>query len=258
MDRPLAKQHAAITGGGRGIGAAIAHAFAERGARITLMGRTASELAARCEELRPHAEAQAIEVDIASADSVNAGFARAAERFGAVSILINNAGKAGSAPFVKMDLALWQTMLQVNLTGTFLCTHAVLSGMLAAGYGRIVNVASTAGLVGYQYVSAYCAAKHGVIGLTRSLALELAKKNITVNAVCPGYTDTEIVRAAVANISAKTGRNEDEARAELARSNPQGRLVQPGEVANAVLWLCLPGSEAITGQAIAVAGGEVM
>lgn len=258
MERPLAKQHAAITGGGRGIGAAIAHALAERGARITLMGRTASELAARSEELRAHAETQAIEVDVASADSVNAGFARAAERFGAVSILINNAGQAGSASFAKMDLALWQTMLQVNLTGTFLCTQAVLSGMLTAGYGRIVNVASTAGLVGYQYVSGYCAAKHGVIGLTRSLALELAKKNITVNAICPGYTDTEIVRAAVANISAKTGRSEDEARAELARSNPQGRLVRPGEVANAVLWLCLPGSEAITGQAIAVAGGEVM
>ena len=189
---------------------------------------------------------------------MKAGFARAAGEFGPVSILVNNAGQAVSAPFVKTDLALWQRMLQSNLTGTFLCTQAVLPGMLAAGYGRIVNVASTAGLIGYQYVSAYCAAKHGVIGLTRSLALELAKKNITVNAVCPGYTDTEIVRAAVANISAKTGRNEDEARAELARSNPQGRLVQPQEVANAVLWLCLPGSEAVTGQAIAVAGGEVM
>jgi NAD(P)-dependent dehydrogenase (short-subunit alcohol dehydrogenase family) len=148
-------------------------------------------------------------------------------------------------------------MLDVNLTGTFLCTKAALPEMLEQGHGRIVNVASTAGLVGYRYVAAYCASKHGVIGLTRALALEFARKNITVNAVCPGYTDTEIAGAAVANISAKTGRSAAEARDELARVNPTGRLVQPEEVANAVLWLCLPGSEAITGQAISVSGGEV-
>jgi NAD(P)-dependent dehydrogenase (short-subunit alcohol dehydrogenase family) len=149
-------------------------------------------------------------------------------------------------------------MIEVNLTGTFLCTQAALPGMLAAGWGRIVNIASTAGLRGYPYVSAYCAAKHGVIGLTRALALELARKNITVNAVCPGFTQTELLEASLATIVQKTGRSAAEARAELVRQNPQGRLVEPEEVAQAVLWLCLPGSAALTGQAIAVAGGEVM
>ena len=155
-------------------------------------------------------------------------------------------------------MVLWRQMLDVNLTGTFLCAQAALAGMLPAGYGRIVNIASIAGLAGAPYVAAYCAAKHGVIGLTRALALEFARKNITVNAVCPAYTETDMVGAAVANIVAKTGRSADEARAELVRRNPQGRLMQPQEVANTVLWLCLPGSEAITGQAISVSGGEVM
>jgi 3-hydroxybutyrate dehydrogenase len=149
-------------------------------------------------------------------------------------------------------------MLAVNLGGTFHCTQAALPGMLDAGWGRIVNVASTAGLTGYGYVSAYCAAKHGVIGLTRALALELAAKGITVNAVCPGYTETDIVEDAVANIVAKTGRSAEQARAELAARNPQKRMVQPEEVASAVAWLCLPQSAAMNGQAIAVAGGEVM
>jgi len=159
---------------------------------------------------------------------------------------------------MKTDAAHWQQMLAVNLTGTFHCTQAALPAMLEAQWGRIVNVASTAGLVGYRYVSAYVAAKHGVIGLTRALALEVAAKGVTVNAVCPGYTETDIVREAIANIVAKTGRSEDEARAELAAGNPQKRLVQAEEVANAVLWLCLPESAAMNGQAIAVAGGEVM
>jgi NAD(P)-dependent dehydrogenase (short-subunit alcohol dehydrogenase family) len=149
-------------------------------------------------------------------------------------------------------------MLAVNLTGTYLCTRAALPEMVARGTGRIVNVASTAGLVGYAYVAAYCAAKHGVVGLTRALALECAKSGVTVNAVCPGYTETDLIREAVAGIVHKTGRSEAEARAALVARNPQARMVQPAEVANAVLWLCLPGSEAITGQAIAVAGGEVM
>jgi NAD(P)-dependent dehydrogenase (short-subunit alcohol dehydrogenase family) len=172
--------------------------------------------------------------------------------------MVNNAGQAQSAPFLKTDDALWQNMLAVNLTGTFHCTHAALPDMLASGWGRIVNVASTAGLAGYKYVSAYCAAKHGVIGLTRSLAAELATKGITVNAVCPGYTDTGIVMETIANIVARTGRSEAAALAELTAGNPQRRLVQPEEVANAVTWLCLPGSDAMNGQAIAVAGGEIM
>jgi NAD(P)-dependent dehydrogenase (short-subunit alcohol dehydrogenase family) len=175
-----------------------------------------------------------------------------------VDILVNNAGQAASAPFGRTDAALWQRMLDVNLTGAYHCIQATLPGMLDLGWGRIVNVASTAGLTGYRYVAAYCAAKHGLVGLTRALALEVAAQGVTVNAVCPGYTETDIVLAAVANIVRKTGRSEDQARAALAAANPQGRLVQPDEVAHAVAWLCMPGASAMNGQAVAVAGGEVM
>ncbi|HML07925.1 MAG TPA: SDR family NAD(P)-dependent oxidoreductase [Xanthobacteraceae bacterium] len=254
----LRDQHAIVTGGGRGIGAAVAEALARAEARVTLMGRSRDPLQAQAEKLRGDAEVQAIEADVAAPESVKRAFARAEEGFGPAAILINNAGQAASAPFQKTDMALWRRLLDVNLTGTFLCAQAVLPGMLQAGYGRIVNIASIAGLAGAPYVAAYCAAKHGVIGLTRALALEFARKNITVNAVCPGYTETDMVSAAVANIIAKTGRSAEEAKAELVRRNPQGRLVQPQEVANAVLWLCLPGSESITGQAISISGGEVM
>jgi NAD(P)-dependent dehydrogenase (short-subunit alcohol dehydrogenase family) len=149
-------------------------------------------------------------------------------------------------------------MMTVNLDGTFHCIQAALPGMLAAGWGRIINMASTAGLTGYAYVTAYCASKHAVVGLTRALALEVATKNVTVNAVCPGFTDTDLLKESVANIVTKTGRTAEDARAELAARNPQKRLIHPEEVANAVAWLCLPGSEAVTGQTIAVAGGEVM
>lgn len=256
--RGLSGRHAVITGGGRGIGAAIAQQLAELGAQVTLMGRSRDTLEAQARVLRPLADVHCEAVDIADAASVAAAFAGAARVFGPVAILVSNAGQAVSAPFGKTDPGLWQRMLDVNLTGTYLGARAVLPDMLAAGWGRIVNVASTAGQKGYPYVSAYCAAKHGVIGLTRALALELTHKGITVNAVCPGYTDTDIVRDAVANICAKTGRSEAEARQELARHNPQGRLVQPQEVANAVAWLCVPGSEAMTGQSISVSGGEVM
>ena len=157
-----------------------------------------------------------------------------------------------------MEQPLWDSMLAVNLTGTLLCMQQVVPGMVERQWGRIINVASTAGLKGYGYVSAYCAAKHGVIGLTRSVALELAQKGITVNAVCPGYTETEIVRSSIARVVEKTGRSEADAMAEFVKGNPQGRLVQPDEVANAVLWLCAEGASAITGQSIPVAGGEVM
>lgn len=252
----LAGRHAVVTGGGRGIGATIARALIEQGAAVTLMGRNPATLedeAARLRKLGPvHCQA----VDIADAESTAAAFAAAASALGPVTILVNNAGQAVSAPLGKTDLALWNQMLAVNLTGNYLAIHAVLPGMLLAGWGRIVNIASTAALKGYPYVAAYCAAKHGVLGLTRALALELARKPVTVNAVCPGYTETDIVRDSIANIQAKTGRSEAEALAELVKHNPQGRLVQPAEVANAVLWLCQPGSESITGQAISVAGGE--
>lgn len=257
----LAGRHALVTGGGRGIGAAIARRLLADGASVTLLGRDAGTLQATVQTLREHAPGAVVSfvtADIADADSVSRAFAAAAEQAGPVSMLVNNAGQAHSAPFLKTDAALWQRMLDVNLTGTFLCTQAALPAMLDAGWGRIVNVASTAGLIGYGYVSAYCAAKHGVIGLTRALALETAAKGVTVNAVCPGYTETDIVRDAVANIVGKTGRTEAEARAELAARNPQRRLVQPEEVADAVAWLCQPSAAAITGQAIPVAGGEVM
>ncbi len=256
MNFPLAGKVAVVTGAGSGIGAAIAKALAREGAGIALIGRNAAKLERQAAELS--ADTFIAPADIADAESVHKAFARIRERFPRIDVLVNNAGQAESAPFSRTDAALWNRMLGVNLTGTYLCTHEVLPAMLKRDYGRVINVASTAGLIGYGYVSAYCAAKHGVIGLTRALALETAKTAVTVNALCPGYADTEITRGTIANIVAKTGKSEAEARAALTSHNPQGRLIQPEEVANAVLWLCLPGSEAVTGQAIPIAGGEVM
>jgi NAD(P)-dependent dehydrogenase (short-subunit alcohol dehydrogenase family) len=256
MEKTLLGKHALVTGGARGIGAAIARQLLDAGARVSLLGRGESALAATVSDLG--GDVAGFIADVADGDSVRRAFGQARARFGAIDILVNNAGQAVSAPFLKTDDAVWQQMLAVNLTGTFLCTREALPDMLAAKWGRIVNVASTAGLTGYGYVAAYCAAKHGVIGMTRSLALEVATKGVTVNAVCPGYTETDIVKEAVANIVAKTGRSEEQARAELAAANPQKRMVQPIEVASTVLWLCLPASAAMNGQAIAVAGGEIM
>lgn len=254
----LVGKHAVVTGGATGIGFAIAQALLAQGVKVTITGRTEANLQAALQQLNEAGLIQAIVMDVSDSASVTMGFAQAVEQFGTVDILINNAGQASSAPFLKTTEAQWQQMLAANLTGTFLCTQQVLPAMLAQSWGRIVNVASTAGLKGYAYVAAYAAAKHGVIGLTKSLALEVAQKGVTVNAVCPGYTETDIVREAIANIVAKTGRSEQQARAELAASNPQQRLIQPEEVADAVLWLCSPASASQNGQAIAVAGGEVM
>jgi NAD(P)-dependent dehydrogenase (short-subunit alcohol dehydrogenase family) len=256
MPLPLDGRHAVITGAGRGIGLAIAAALAAAGARVTLVGRDAARLESARASLGPGHHAQGI--DIADEAAVKAGFEAIRAREPAIDILVNNAGQAESAPFAKTSLATLRRLLDVNLVGTFLCTREVLPAMTARRWGRVVNVASTAGLVGYAYVSAYVASKHAVIGLTRSLALETAKTGVTVNALCPGYTDTDIVRDAIANIVAKTGKSEAEALAALTATNPQGRLVKPEEVGNAAAWLCLPGSESITGQAIAIAGGEVM
>jgi NAD(P)-dependent dehydrogenase (short-subunit alcohol dehydrogenase family) len=248
-------RHAVVTGGGRGIGAAIATALAAEGARVTLMGRNEVQLKEQAGTL-PFG--QAVRCDVTDEAGVAAAFAGATRTFGPVAILVNNAGAAASAPLVRTSLELFRDMLDVNLIGTFLCSRVALPEMIEAGFGRIVNVASIAGLKGAAYVSAYCAAKHGVVGLTRALALETATKGITVNAVCPSYTDTDMVRSAIANIDEKTGRSAAEAEAELVKKNPQRRLIRPDEVAATVLWLCAPGAEAITGQAIAVAGGEVM
>ena len=256
-------RHALVTGAGSGIGAAVALALAQTGCRLTLCGRSHDRLQAQAEALRAQAPDVAVLIapmDVGDAASVQSAVQQAQARFGPVNILVNNAGQAQSQPFAKTDAALWQQMLNVNLTGTYHCIQAALPGMLEAAAsgtpGRIVNIASTAGLMGYAYVSAYVAAKHGVVGLTRALALELARKNITVNALCPGYTETEIVQQAVRNITAKTGQSEDQARAALAARNPQQRLVQPQEVAQSVVWLCAAGSGAINGQAIAIDGGE--
>lgn len=251
-------RHALVTGGGRGIGAAVAAALIAAGHRVTVTGRDGTALQ---DMVRRHGETgrcQAVVMDVADRGSVDHAMMQARAGYGPISILVNNAGQAESAPFLKTDAELFERMLAVNLRGVFHCTQAVLGDMLAGAWGRIVNVASTAGLVGYAYVAAYCAAKHGVVGLTRALALEYATKGITVNAVCPGYTETDIVQKAVANIVAKTGRDEAQARSELASGNPMRRLVSPAEVADSVLWLCGAGAASINGQSIAVAGGEVM
>lgn len=249
--------HALITGASRGIGASIAAALAADGVRVSLVGRDAAALAKVAEELGGAERALPIVADVVDAAAVRRAFAAARGQFGPVTILVNNAGQAAAAKFTDTDEALWHRIIGVNLTGTYLCTRAAVPDMLQAGFGRIVNIASTAGLRGAPYISAYATSKHAVIGLTRSLALELATRNITVNAVCPGYTDTDIVKRAIDNIMQKTGRSESEAKATLTATNPQGRLISPMEVSNAVLWLCRPGTESVTGQSIVLSGGEV-
>lgn len=259
MTAPLHNHHVVITGAGRGIGAAIAHTLSQAGAKLTLLGRNADTLQTLAQQLGTPTHVQAVDVSVQA--DVHRAIEQAVATFGPVHILVNNAGQASSQPFEKTDLAAWQHMLNVNLTGTYLCTQAVLPSMKQAAaqgtHGRIINIASTAGLKGYAYVSAYTAAKHGVVGLTRALALELASKNITVNAVCPGYTETDIVKDALSFIVQKTGKSESEARARMTARNPQQRMVQPIEVANTVLWLCSAASAAINGQAIAIDGGEL-
>lgn len=247
------KQHAVVTGGASGIGEAIAGRLAEAGMRITLMGRNQEKLLATASRLKAAIQ----QVDISNPEDVQKGFAAAVQANGPVTVLVNNAGIAETSTFSKMSDELWNSMLAVNLTGTYLCTKAVVDSMSTAGYGRIINIASTASLKGFAYVSAYCAAKHGVLGLTRALALELARKGVTVNAVCPGFTDTDMVSRSLDTIVEHTGMDREQALAELVKGNPQGRLIQPAEIAETVLWLCGPHSASITGQAIAVAGGEV-
>ncbi len=252
MDR---RRHAVITGGGSGIGLAIAEALGASGCAVTIMGRSAVRLDAA---LRDLPGAGAAVCDVANPRSVDEAFDKAVGMAGPVDILVNSAGIVRTAPFARQSDADWDDMWHTNLMGSVHAIRKVIEPMRDRPAGRIINVASTASLKGYAYTSAYAASKHALLGLTRSLALELARTAITVNAVCPGYADTEIIRDAVANLVAKTGRSEDEARAQFTQTNPQKRLIDPREVAAAVVWLASDEARSITGQALAIAGGEVM
>lgn len=244
----LAGKRVLVTGGGSGAGENLAQGFAAAGAEVVITGRRQEPLdrvAAKAPGIR------AVAGDVTDEAQVAAMFAAA----GPVDIVIANAGAAESAPFGKTTLDQWNAMLAVNLTGVFLTFREGLRQM--PDWGRLIAVASTAGLKGYAYVAPYAAAKHGTVGLVRSIAQEVAKRPVTVNALCPGFLDTEMTDRSVATITAKTGMTEADARATLAATNPQKRLIQPGEVTAAALWLCAPGSEGINGQAIAIAGGEL-
>lgn len=249
----LAGKHALVTGGGSGIGAAIALTLAKAGAAVTICGRRRGPLESTAAQNK---NIRAESADVTDEQSVAALYRNAQAVRGPFAIVVANAGGASSAPAEKVSRELWQQTIEVNLTGAFLSVQPALAGMRERRFGRIVFIASTAGLRGAAYVAPYVAAKHGVVGLARALALETAKQGITVNAVCPGYTETPMLEEAVQRIAAMTKRSEAEARATLAAKNPQGRLITPQEVADAVLWLCAEGSADITGQAIDISGGE--
>jgi NAD(P)-dependent dehydrogenase (short-subunit alcohol dehydrogenase family) len=257
----LAGHHAVVTGGGRGLGATIARTLARHGASVTIMGRTASDLQARAAEIARDEDARiaAVVCDVGDPASVVRAFDEAVRQCGPVRLLVNNAGQTTAARLAETAPDVWDRILRVNLTGAFLCARAVLPGMLEARTGRIVNIASTAGLKGYAKTTAYCASKHGLIGFTRALAVETARDGITVNAVCPGYVDdTAMLTLAIENIRRETGKSAADAREAVTRPSPRGALVTADEVAATVAWLCSSAASAITGQAIAVAGGEVM
>jgi NAD(P)-dependent dehydrogenase (short-subunit alcohol dehydrogenase family) len=252
-------RHAIVTGGSRGIGAAIAQALAADGATLTLLGRARDRLQETSESLasRYGVTVAAIVCDVTDEAAVRAAFAAAQDAHGAAFALINNAGQSEGAPFLQTGRELWERMLAVNLTAAYLCAQQVLPAMLAAGSGRIINIASTSALRGFRNISAYTAAKHGLLGLTRALAAETVRKGITVNAVCPAYTATDMAEAAVGSVVRDMQRTPEEARAMIARTVQRGTLIEPHEVASAVSWLCSAGASGITGQAIVVAGGEI-
>lgn len=246
-------KHALVTGGGTGVGRAIALALAETGVAVTICGRRKEQLAAVADASK---RISAIAADVTDEAAMTALYAEAEKARGPVDIVVANAGMSGSSPAQRTSLGDWQRTLDVNLTGSFLTVKPALAGMTSAKSGRVVFVASTAGLKGYAYVAPYVAAKHGVVGLMRALATELARTGVTVNAVCPGFVETDMLGESVQRIVDKTGRTVEQARASLAATNPQGRFIQPQEVAAAVLWLCSETAGSITGQAISLSGGE--
>lgn len=250
----LQGRHALVTGGGRGIGRAIAAALRQAGAAVTIVGRNEKALA----EVVGQGEASGYVIaDVTDAQSLDSSVRKAVGARGPIHLLIANAGGAESAPFSKTTPDQFRQMFELNVMGVVHATRAVLDGMRERGDGRIVAIASTAGLKGYGYVSAYCAAKHALVGLVRSLAIETAKTGVTVNAVCPGYTDTELVQESLAKITAMTGRSREDALGSMLKDSPLGRLVKPQEVSAAVLYLCSPEAAAVTGTTLVVAGGEI-
>lgn len=246
-------RHVLVTGAGTGIGAEITRHLHAAGHRVTLLGRRLEPLQQLAAALGDNS--QMVSADVTDPDSLKKAFATAEAGFNGIEILVNCAGMAPTAPFHRIAFNDWQRTMDVNVNGVFHCTQRALAGMRAAGWGRIINIASVASLRGFPYVAGYCASKHAVLGMTRALALEVATQGITVNAVCPGYVDTDIVRDAIAGIVAKTGRTEAEAMQHFTESNPQGRLIEAAEVATAVSWLCSDGAASVTGQAISIDGG---
>ena len=245
----IAGKHIVVTGGGSGVGAATAQALAQAGARVTIMGRRETPLR---EQGLPYQIC-----DVTDADAVAAAFAAARDAQGPVLGVIANAGAAESVPFAKMPAGMLSDMLAVNLVGVANVWQTALPDMKAAGWGRMIAVASTAGLKGYAYVSAYVAAKHGVVGLTRALALELASSGITVNAICPGFIDTPMLDRSIANITQKTGMSDADARAALVKDNPQKRFIQTDEVAGAALYLLSDAARSVNGHTLTLSGGEI-
>jgi 3-hydroxybutyrate dehydrogenase len=251
---------AVVTGGGRGIGRAIAFAFAREGARVAVLARTAHQVESVATEIEGETGVHTMHeiCDVSIKESVEHAFGQVKERFGRIDLLVNNAGVAESAPLARTSDEMWDRILGVNLNGTFFCSRAALPSMIENGWGRIINIASVAGKTGAPYISAYTASKHGVVGLTRSLALEVATRGVTVNAICPGYVETAMAANAIDNITTKTGKTSDEARDILNRMSPQNRLITPEEVAALALLLASEDGRGINGQAINVDGGSVL